>query len=122
MKLAFLGDAVFELMVRSNIVSTKNISVNDMHSMKTKYVCSKGQSDAITLLEGVLTPQERDIYKRGRNSNSGTVPKNSGVVSYRRATGLEALFGYLYLNQDICRINELFDIIWNQLNIDSSEE
>lgn len=115
--LAFLGDAVFELLVRGNIVSSKSTNVNNMNQSKVKYVCSEGQARAFKIVENHLTEEEYIIYKRGRNTNGNNIPKNSNMINYRIATGIEALFGYLYLKKDISRINELFFIIWNELNI-----
>lgn len=114
--LAFLGDAVFELLVRGNIVSGQQINVNNMHKNSVKYVCSNGQSEAIEIIIDLLTEKEYEIYKRGRNTNGNSVPKNADIHKYRKATGIETLFGYLYLKKDIHRINELFSVIWKKLN------
>ena len=107
--LAFLGDAVFELLVRERFVTDGNAPVAKLHKKTV------AQSRAIFLLEGLLSEEETDIYKRGRNANGHHVPKNADPVEYRRATGLEALFGYLYLKGEQARIRFLFDHIWEHL-------
>ena len=109
--LAFLGDAVFELLVREELVSQANAPVRKLHKKAVSIVCAGAQSDAVALLEPVLTAEETEIYKRGRNTNGHHVPKNADPASYRRATGLEALFGYLYLQGKKERIRELFEMI-----------
>jgi len=108
--LAYLGDSVYELLVREKLVLVANKSNGKLHSEATVYVSAKGQSAAIDKIIDVLTESELAVYKRGRNSNA--VPgKNADVGEYKRATGLEALFGYLYLIGATERIEELFDII-----------
>ena len=110
--LAFLGDAVFELLVRERFVSQGNAPVRTLHQKAVSVVCAAAQSEAVALLEGLLTDEETEIYKRGRNANGHHVPKNADPVEYRRATGLEALFGYLYLKGDKDRLLALFECIW----------
>ena len=113
--LAFLGDAVFELLVRERFVTNGNPPVAKLQKKTIAVVCASAQSRAIFLLEGLLSEEETDIYKRGRNANGHHVPKNADPVEYRRATGLEALFGYLYLKGEQARIRFLFDHIWEHL-------
>lgn len=110
--LAYIGDAVFELMVRHQLVNQNRLPVHRLHQMSVARVCASAQSAAVERLLEILTQEESDIYKRGRNTN-GHIPKNADVIEYRRATGLEALFGYLYLKQCHQRIAELFSIIWD---------
>ena len=105
--LAYLGDAVFELLVRDELVRRGNRPNGTLHGEATKYVSSKGQSEAFLKIEGMLTEEELAVYRRGRNAHS--VPnKNNDYDEYRRATGLEAVFGYLRLCGDDGRIYELF--------------
>jgi ribonuclease-3 family protein len=111
--LAFLGDAVYEQLVRERLVIEANMSAGKLHDMKIKLVCSSYQSNAIEMLKEHLTEDEYAIYKRGRNASGNTVPKNANACEYRRATGLECLFGYLHLLGEKQRIDELFDLIWN---------
>ena len=108
--LAFLGDAVYELCVRQRVVAEGNCPVNDMHRKAVKLVNAAAQSDAFERISGALTEEELAVYKRGRNANATSSPKHAALADYRRATGVEALFGYLYLNGETERIGELFDL------------
>ena len=105
-KLAFLGDAVYELLVRYNIVKNFQGNIGELNSIKTKNVCCSAQSDMYEKIKNILTPKEIAVYKWGRNAHTGNSSKKRSSVAYRRATGLEALFGYLYLNQEFDRIRE----------------
>lgn len=113
--LAYIGDVVYELLVREQIVLRANMPVNQLHCHAVEYVCASAQSKAIELIMDLLSEEEVNIYKRGRNANGNHVPKNASPQEYRRATGLEALIGYLYLQKRMDRIKELFAIIWNKL-------
>lgn len=105
--LAFLGDAVYELLVRTYILS-ENKNPKKLHIEAISYVKAKAQANSIhNILDG-LTEEEIAIYKRGRNAKSHTMPKNADVLDYREATGFECLFGYLYLLDRGSRILELF--------------
>ena len=95
--LAFLGDAVYELLVRRRLAVT-TIPANTLHQMAIRMVRAEAQSRAYALLEGVLTEEELAVMKRGRNSHPAHTAKNASVADYRRATGVETLFGYLYLS------------------------
>ena len=106
--LAYLGDAVYELMVRERIVAQGNKQVNKLHRETTKFVNAAAQAALIESVLDELTDEEMAVYKRGRNATSHTVPKNQSVGDYRKATGFEALVGYLYMNGNIGRIEELF--------------
>jgi ribonuclease-3 family protein len=108
--LAYLGDAVFEMMVRRKMLSKGILPSSRLHRKVTRYVRARGQADILRNLEPYLTEQEADIVRRGRNTRS-RVPKNADMASYRRATGLEALFGYLYLGGEEARLQELFSLI-----------
>ena len=110
-KLAFLGDAVYELMVRERIVSKYSDKLGVLNNIKMKTVCCTAQSDVLSKIESILTPEELVIYKRGRNLKSNRKPKNASVSTYRRATGLEALFGYLYLTKNVNRLYEFLKIM-----------
>ena len=107
--LAYLGDAVYELYIRSLLVSRGNLPVQKLHKAATDFVKAKAQSDAITALEPELTEEELQVYKRGRNAKPGTVPKNANVGDYHRATGFEALAGYLYVCGKTDRLDVLFE-------------
>ena len=106
--LAYLGDAVLELEVRRRLVTDK---VKDPSAEALKYVTAAAQSDAVANIEGALTEEETDVYKRARNNyHSSNTPKSASAVQYRRATGFEAIFGYLYLKGEGERIKYLFNI------------
>lgn len=105
--LAYIGDAVYEVYIRSLLVSEGNAPVNLLHRRATSYVKAKAQSKIIHRIMDQLTQDELDIVRRGRNSKSGTIPKNADVTEYRYATGFEALIGYLYLKKDFERLNQI---------------
>ena len=107
--LAFLGDAVYELCARQAVAAMGRAHVGEMHDRAVALVNASAQSAAFAVMEPVLTEEELAVYKRGRNANA-SVPKNASVVDYRRATGVEALFGYLYLKGETARIYELFKL------------
>ena len=109
--LAFIGDSVYDILVREHLIAEANRPVGELNSRKVKLVNCESQSNAIERLMPVLTETEISVYKRGRNAFTKHTPKNADVADYHAATGLEALFGYLYLNGEIERINELFNII-----------
>jgi ribonuclease-3 family protein len=113
--LAFMGDAVFEMLVRERLISVANTPVKKLHINSVKIVCANAQSNAVALIEECLSQEEIDAFKRGRNATGNNVPKNVNSAQYRRATGLEALFGYLYFKGEFSRITEIFDIIWNNM-------
>ncbi len=109
--LAFLGDAVYELKIRDIAVKKGIRKVNDLHNDVVKKVRASFQSQAILHIAEMLTEEENGIYHRGRNTGGVKAPKNADVVEYRRATGLEALFGYLYIEGKNERIDELISAI-----------
>ena len=105
--LAFIGDAVYDLLIREQLVCKANCPVGKLHKMKVKKVCCKAQSEIMKKLISMLTSEELNIFKRGRNAHSPTMAKHATMADYRRATGFEALMGYLYLKEDYSRIVEL---------------
>ncbi|MBQ0000486.1 MAG: ribonuclease III [Clostridiales bacterium] len=105
--LAYIGDAIYELVIRTILVKQGNAPVNQLNSRATKLVKASAQSDIIKVIEESLTEEEHDVYRRGRNAHSGTMAKNATMGDYRRATGFEALMGYLYLKKDYGRMLEL---------------
>ena len=106
--LAYIGDAVYELMIRKMVLAEGNRQVNKLHRESTSYVNAAAQAKLIESVLDELTDDEMAIYKRGRNAVSHTTPKNQSVADYRKATGFEALVGYLHLSGDDERIRELF--------------
>lgn len=95
--LAYIGDAVYDLVIRTIVVERGNTSANNLHKKTVRYVNAVTQARMIEALKDVLSEEERTIYKRGRNAKSHTSAKNASVIDYRKATGFEALCGYLYL-------------------------
>ncbi|OBZ15226.1 Mini-ribonuclease 3 [Bacillus sp. FJAT-26390] len=108
--LAYIGDAVFELLVRQYLISLPNQKPHHLHREATKFVSAKGQKRTLDLWQPHLTEEEADIVRRGRNSKSGTPPKNADLADYRLATALESLVGYLYYEGRLDRLNELLAI------------
>lgn len=104
---AYVGDAVFELYVRTLLLSRGNAPVHKLHKRSIAFVKAKAQSDIIHSLMPVLSTEEQDIVRRGRNAKSGTIPKNADITEYKYATGFEALLGYLYVKGDYTRLLEL---------------
>lgn len=111
--LAFIGDAVYDLFVREQLVCKANCSVGKLNKMKVEKVCCKAQANFMDSLKDKLSEEEISIYKRGRNAHTNNVPKNASVADYHNATGFETLIGYLYLKEDISRIREIFELIYN---------
>lgn len=110
--LAYVGDAVYEILARTRVVSLGNCPVNKMNSKAKKIVNAKSQCEAYFKIQDILTDDEAAVFRRGRNANSYTHPKNMDINDYRHATGLEAVFGYLYLSGQNERIVELFELIY----------
>lgn len=98
--LAYIGDSVYDLVVKSLVVNQGNRPVNTLHKMTSSFVQASAQSKMMRTLQGILTEEEHSIYKRGRNAKSVSPAKNQSVTDYRRATGFEALIGYLYLQKE----------------------
>ena len=114
--LAFLGDSVYELLVREKMLLHANMPASKLHSIKVKIVCAEFQSAAVDIISESLTEKEATVLRRGRNATGNTVPKHSSAADYRKATGLESLFGYLHLLGDTDRIKELFNLIMNTVD------
>ena len=108
--LAFLGDGVFDILVREYLVSNNKSNVGVLNNLKVSYVCAKSQAKAIDYILEDLTEEEIAVFKRGRNAKVSSVPKSSSVAEYHKATGLEALFGYVYLKGDCKRLNQIFNL------------
>ncbi len=105
--LAFVGDGVYDLIVREDVVCDANRPVKDLNKLKVERVRCQAQAALMQKLEYLLTEEEANIYKRGRNAHTKHTPKSASTADYHTATGLEALFGYLYLSGNIARIKEL---------------
>lgn len=109
--LAYLGDAVLEIMVREKVIESGITDVGKLNEMARHYVKATDQSDALNNILDLLTEEEMTYFKRGRNTK-GNTPKSASAVEYRRATGMESLFAYLYLSGKTKRMKELFEIAY----------
>lgn len=105
--LAFIGDAVYNVYIRTYLASKSTMQTGVLHRQSVKYVSAKAQSKIIDKIIENLTEDEINMYKRGRNTNITTVSKNVDIVEYKKATGFEALIGDLYLQKDIARLEEI---------------
>ncbi|MCD8380757.1 MAG: ribonuclease III [Lachnospiraceae bacterium] len=108
--LAYIGDCIYDLVIRSLVVGKNHTSVNDLHHKTIHYVKAESQAHVADALKEYLTPEEADVYRRARNAKSNTKAKNASIVAYRKATGLEALIGYLYIRNQNDRILELITL------------
>ena len=107
LSLAYIGDTVYDLFVRTMLLETTTLTVHGLHERAAKLVCATAQSAAFRRIEPMLTEAELSVFRRGRNSHIGTVPRSASIIEYRIATGLEALFGWLYLSGEDERIRLL---------------
>lgn len=105
--LAYIGDVVYDLIIRTVVVGRANRAANELHKRTIQYVKAQTQAGMIEALQPQLTQEEEAVYKRGRNAKSYTTAKNASVADYRKATGFEALLGYLYLQDRMDRVLEL---------------
>lgn len=105
--LAYIGDGIYDLVIRSMVVGKGNTGANQLHRQTSQLVKAHTQSEMIEVLLPELTEEELAVYKRGRNAKSPTMAKNATMADYRRATGFEALMGYLYLENRMERMMEL---------------
>lgn len=115
--LAFIGDGIYDLIIRSIVVGKGNIRARDLHAHTSHLVKASAQSAYMEKLIPNLTTEEEEIYRRGRNAKSGTMAKNASMADYRRATGFEALMGYLYLTDQFERIVELVQIALQEVKL-----
>ena len=111
--LAYIGDTVYDLFIRTKVLAKGNRHVTDMHRESVSFVKAHSQSVSAYALEQVLTEEELRVLKWGRNAKSNTTPKNADVAEYRMATGFETLIGYLYLSRADERLSYLLEIAYN---------
>ena len=104
---AYVGDAVYELYVRTHLTNTTNLKPHELHIKSIKYVKAKAQAELLQQLEDILTEEEKDIVRRGRNTQTHHIAKNATMQDYMYSTAFEALIGYLYLTKQDTRLNEL---------------
>jgi ribonuclease-3 family protein len=109
--LAHVGDGVYELLIRSMLCETGHTAVADLHRRTVKMVRAEAQAEAMEIIKPMLDESEIAVYKRGRNARVNSVPKHADIHQYHAATGFEALFGWLYLQGKLERINQLFNAI-----------
>ena len=111
--LAYMGDAVYEVYIRKALIEKNIALVDDLQKVAINYVSAKSQSRILNLLidKNVLTLEEMDIVKRGRNYKRASHPKNTDILTYKNSTGFEALIGYLYLSNNIERLDEIMNIV-----------
>lgn len=114
--LAYIGDTVYDLYVRSELVTATRLTAHGLHMAASKRVCAAAQAEAFRRIEPSLTEEELAVYRRGRNGHPGTVPKNASISDYRTATGLEALIGWLYLKGDDERLTALMRTVLQEEN------
>ena len=110
--LAFVGDSVLELLVRQRLVEYHRLAPGRLNAEKIKYVSARAQFREEKLLEPLFTPEELDMFRRGRNAIRTAVSKHATPEEYRASTGFECLLGWLYLRGDTARIRELFEAMW----------
>lgn len=104
---AYIGDSVYEMFIRTYLVNNSNAKPHKLHIESIKYVKAKAQADILLKIEDKLTEEEKDIVRRGRNTENHHVAKNSNVADYSKATAFEALIGYLYLTKQDKRLEEI---------------
>ena len=119
--LAFVGDAVYGLYVRTKLAQVNRPS-GELHKLSVEYVKASAQAKAFAVIESILSEKEMSVFKRGRNFHTSSTPKSATGREYHIATGLESLFGYLYLSGEKERTDELFTIIWDSSIGDNNEE
>ncbi|MFC7372678.1 Mini-ribonuclease 3 [Fictibacillus iocasae] len=116
MTLAYMGDAVMEQYVREHLIMSGQVKPNMLHRLATSHVSAKSQAKLLMLLmeQNFFTEEEQAVIRRGRNANQGSVPKNTDIHTYRHATALEAIIGFLYLSKNEKRLDELMQRIFGQ--------
>ncbi len=110
LSLAYIGDTIFDLMIRSVVLANGNTPVSKMHKACSEIVCATSQAAMIDAIFDYLTVEEKEVVTRGRNAKSKTTAKNASVLDYRKATSLEALLGYLYMEDKVDRLYELITL------------
>ncbi|MBE7052356.1 MAG: Mini-ribonuclease 3 [Ruminococcaceae bacterium] len=118
LSLAYIGDAVYEVYIRSYIMQSVNMPVAKLHKEATRYVSAKSQAKIYHLIKDKLTEEETEVFKRGRNAHSYTSAKNADIIDYRISTGLEALIGHTYIKKDNERLSELISMCIEAANME----
>lgn len=120
LSMAFVGDAVYSLLIREYLVKDKRYNINKLNKLTVQYVSAQGQFKALELLTNVLTEEEKNIVKRGQNTSKASVAKHASVEEYRASTGFECLLGWLRLTGQEDRINCLVDYIIKNLRFEQN--
>ena len=110
---AYVGDSVFELYIRTHLVNKTNLKPHKLHIEAINYVKAKAQAEFLKKIEEILTDEEKEIVRRGRNAQNHHLPKNSNVQEYMHATAFEALIGFLYLTKKYKRLEEILKLVIN---------
>ncbi|HBI85558.1 MAG TPA: ribonuclease III [Ruminococcus sp.] len=114
LSLAFLGDSVYEVMVREMLLREANRPARELHEQAVAHVRAAFQAGAAVRIAEMLSEDEADIMRRGRNASGISVPKHATPADYRKATGFECLFGYLFLCGRTARMREIFSVVWSE--------
>lgn len=117
--LAFVGDAVYTLLIREHIATDKRQPINKLNQLSVKYISAKGQFMALGLITGILTEEEQNMVRRGKNASKASVAKHASVEEYRSSTGFECMLGYLKLTGQDERIKYLVDYIFENLKLEN---
>ena len=117
--MAFVGDGVYSLLIREHLVTEKRHPINKLHKMAVSYVSAKGQFQALELIKDILTEEEANMVRRGKNSSKASVAKHATVEEYRASTGFECLLGYLKLTGQEDRLKYLVDYILQNLKFEN---
>lgn len=115
--LAFLGDAVWSVLIREFFCSNSTFKSNELHKLSTKFVRASFQATLYDKVYDFLTDSEKEISKRARNAKINTLPKNASLSEYKKATSFEAIIGWCYLRQDFSRIKWFYDFVLQDLNL-----
>jgi len=118
LNLAFIGDSVYETIIRTKVLVERNSNLKDVNLRANRYTTAKAQSRMAVLIEDKLSDHERSIFKRGRNAKSVSAPKSCTIGEYRHATGFESLIGYLYLEGNIGRLQEIIELATDLYDMD----
>jgi len=120
--LAYIGDAVYEVYIRKHVLSKGSVHVDVLHQKSVEYVRADGQAAALKRIFDRLTPDEQALVKRARNHKSSSRPKSTDPVTYKWATAMEALVGYLYLENQSRRLDEIMDLVIREIGHMKNEE
>ena len=106
---AYIGDCIYEIYIRMQLVNNTKLHPHELHVETTKYVKAQAPAQVLTKIEEILTEEEKEIVRRGRNAQNHHLPKNSSLAEYSKATAFEALIGYLYLSKQDERLSQILE-------------